>query len=272
MSELTIKTNKGFGWRPDIPDFRDKKFSAMRAEAVQFKPKALIPSSRLIPVYDQLQTSSCVGNAGSTLFSYVRKVSPRSRLQLYYEARRLIGETNKDEGCYIRDVIKVMANLGAARESLWPFHPRKICIDPPLNVDKDALQRKIFKYYRLEGRNDFRTCLAANMPFIIGISLYDSFMSPEVERFGIVNMPSPREPLIGGHAVLFIGYDSNFRDSIWAKEAIAAGFSAEKIPNDVYIVRNSWSSRWGRKGNFAIDAKYAEHYDLAADAWTIRNA
>ena len=62
-------------------------------------------------------------------------------------------------------------------------------------------------------------CLAPGYPFVFGFSVYESFMSAEVARTGEVPLPPRGEQLIGGHAVLAVGYD----------DAIQR-----------FIVRNSW--------------------------------
>lgn len=275
-----VKTNKGMGWRPDIPDFRDLNFTDQNfraAATADLKPEAelapalLIPRDRLPPVYDQGNLGSCVGNAISTMMSYTRRVVPRSRLFIYYEARRLINETQNDAGCYIRDGIKVITNLGAPRERYWPYIEEKVFEDPWEMADRDAAKRKIFLYARLNTREDFRNCIAEGYPFTIGFAVYNSFGSRTASKHGIQPLPKSGEYMQGGHAVLVIGYNSNFKGTQWAQEAMAAGVPEADIPNDVYYVRNSWGEDWGRQGDFVIDARYLESTNLAADAWTIRN-
>ena len=62
-------------------------------------------------------------------------------------------------------------------------------------------------------------------------------------------MPKPRESMLGGHAVMAVGYDD-------AKKR--------------FIVRNSWGSRWGLKGYFTMPYAYLQDADLSADFWTVR--
>ena len=61
--------------------------------------------------------------------------------------------------------------------------------------------------------------------------------------------PSIREAALGGHAVLAVGYND-------------AG--------QRFIVRNSWGSKWGKKGYCFMPYAYLTDPDLAADFWTIR--
>lgn len=270
---LTERQNHSLGWRPDLPDFRDEIYETPKLGFFSRRKEpdaALVPRFDRIPVFDQLRTNSCTGNAVSAMMTYTRGVTPRSRLQIYYEARRIIGETHIDEGAYIRDCIKVISNLGAGREDWWPFKEENVLVDPPLAVDRDALMRKIFNYKRLTDGASYRHCLVEGFPFVIGFSVYDHFMGGLPRQFGIVTLPDPNLKLSGGHAVCVIGYDKNFRESLWAKDAVSRGYPVHLIPEAVYIVRNSWGADWGRGGNFAIDMRYFDDPRLAADAWTIR--
>lgn len=261
----------GLGWRPDLPDYRDHLFRAAVAPAlagIAVPVRAEVKAVRSFPVFDQLQTNSCVGHAVAELHAIVRKVVPRSRLQVYYEARRIIGETDRDEGAYIRDAVKVIAQLGAGRETWWPFNPDEITADPPEKVDRDALKRRIFSYTRLLGGDDYRLCLASGHPFVIGFSCFDNLFSAAADQFGIYNFPQAGERNDGGHAVLIYGYDDDFASSQWAQAAKAKGFD---VPGAVYFARNSWGTRYGMGGNYAIDARLLDNAQLADDAWTIRN-
>lgn len=92
-------------------------------------------------------------------------------------------------------------------------------------------------------------CLASGYPFVFGFSVYESFESQAVAQTGIVPMPSPNEQLLGGHAVLAVGYDDE---------------------QGRFIVRNSWGKDWGMEGYFTIKYDYLLNDNLADDFWTIR--
>jgi C1A family cysteine protease len=61
-------------------------------------------------------------------------------------------------------------------------------------------------------------------------------------------MPGAKERLLGGHAVIAVGYDAS-----------AARF----------IVRNSWGTAWGLAGYFTMPFAYLLDNDLSDDFWTI---
>jgi C1A family cysteine protease len=91
--------------------------------------------------------------------------------------------------------------------------------------------------------------LQAAYPFVFGFSVYTEFESDTVAKTGNVNMPGPKEKLLGGHAVLAVGYDDTTQR---------------------FIVRNSWSNKWGIKGYFTMSYAYLTDSNLADDFWTIR--
>ena len=80
--------------------------------------------------------------------------------------------------------------------------------------------------------NQMKGCLASGYPFVFpGFPVYASFMSAAVAKTGHASMPKPNEQLEGGHAVLAVGYDD---------------------ANQWFIVRNSWGTEWGIKGDFTL--------------------
>ena len=91
-------------------------------------------------------------------------------------------------------------------------------------------------------------CLASGYPFVFGFTVYDSFESQQVANTGIVPMPASGESVVGGHAVMAVGYDDS---------------------QHRFIVRNSWGSSWGMQGYFTIPYAYLEA-NLSSDFWTIR--
>ena len=82
---------------------------------------------------------------------------------------------------------------------------------------------------------------------VFGIAVYEIFQSPAVVKSGIVPMPKKTEKLLGGHAVMAVGFDQKQK---------------------CFIVRNSWGLKWGQQGYFTMPFEYAQV--LGRDFWTIR--
>lgn len=269
----------GLGWRPDKPDYRDIPYRFNRALTAEMTaPAALPPSARpqrrevdRHGVLDQGDTGSCTGHGVGLIDAVERNVSPRSPYALYFGGRLAIGETNVDNGAYIRDVVKFSSTDGAPRYALWPSMREHLFTPPDAKAVADAAKRKVFSYHRLTGENggqEFRSCLAGGHLFTIGFTCYDNLFDVQTERSGIVSMPAGGEQ--GGHCVAVIGYDDNFRSSEWAQWARNQGWPDSIIPAKVYECQNSWGSGWGRGGRFVIPAEYLENEYLADDAWTLR--
>jgi C1A family cysteine protease len=94
-----------------------------------------------------------------------------------------------------------------------------------------------------------KACLASGYPFAFGFSVYESFESDAVAASGVVPLPASSEELLGGHAVLAVGYDD---------------------ASQRFIVRNSWGEGWGQGGYFTMPYAYLGDRSLASDLWTIR--
>ena len=93
-----------------------------------------------------------------------------------------------------------------------------------------------------------KACLAMGLPFVGGFTCYKSLMDDEVAKTGDVPMPKDNESVIGGHAILFVGYDD----------------ATKRV-----IFRNSWGEGWGKKGYGTLPYDYLVP-DLSDDFWVIQ--
>ena len=247
--------NRKYGWAPDLPDQRDHLYSAPQPILAKLPPKKDLRSG-CPPVYDQGQLGSCTANAISGAIQFdqkkqrVRTFMP-SRLFIYYNERVMEGSVNSDAGAQIRDGVKSVANLGVCPESEWPYDIDKFANKPGTQCFKDATKCQAVGYQRLDSTNlnQLKGCIASGFPFVFGFTVYDGFESPNVAKTGVLDMPGPKEKVVGGHAVLAVGYDDS---------------------SQRFTVRNSWGKDWGMKGYFTIPYSYLTTTDLADDFWTIR--
>jgi C1A family cysteine protease len=79
--------------------------------------------------------------------------------------------------------------------------------------------------------------------------VYQSFESDHARRTGRIPMPDQSEQLLGGHAVLIVGYD---------------------IHTHLFTFQNSWGTGWGDKGFGYLPFDYLASHGLASDMWLIR--
>ena len=251
-----MSVHGAYGWVPDLPDQRDKRYVSL----IQRAAGAALPSSvDLRPgcpaVYDQLQLGSCTGNAIAAALEFERKKQglpdfTPSRLFIYYNERLAEGTVNSDSGAQIRDGIQSVAQYGDCPESEWPYDPSQFAVQPPANCYADALKYKAVEYQAVaQDVDDMKSCLAEGFPFVFGFTVYGQFESEAVAQTGVVSMPQWFERVMGGHAVLAVGYDE---------------------PSQRFLVRNSWGQGWGQAGYFTIPYAYLANGNLASDFWTIR--
>ena len=259
MKYFMTPKRHGLGWLPDVPDQRDYTYKPRlvpRAEISQ----AVDLREQFPAVYDQGQLGSCTAQALAAAFDFNRQLqgatfmSP-SRLFIYWNERDIEGTVDSDAGAMLRDGIKVLVKLGTPRESIWPYHIEKFTIKPPPNAYLEAEKSQALTYQRImrppdDGLNDMLMCLNDGYPFVTGFTVYESFETGDVARTGIAQMPDMNERVLGGHAVVVVGYD---------------------IDREWFICRNSWGAQWGDKGHFYMPFAYLESSELASDQWTIRS-
>ena len=255
IDELRSHKIEKYGWIPDLPDARDHMYAVPRATMMSLPPKVDM-RPQCAPVYDQGQLGSCTGNAIAAAVQFDRSkqsLTPDfvpSRLFIYYNERAIEHTVAQDAGAMIRDGIKSVAKLGACPEPEWPYHIEAFAEKPSAKAYKDALRYTAISYARLvQSTSQMKGCLASGYPFVFGFSVYDSFESEAVAKSGEVPMPQPTEQLLGGHAVLAVGYDDS---------------------RQRFIVRNSWGADWGAAGYFTMPYAYLTDGNLADDFWTIR--
>jgi C1A family cysteine protease len=245
---------KRYGWVADLPDHRDHIYSAPM-QVVTSLPTKVDLSSQCPAVYDQGQLGSCTANAiaGAIEFDLMKEKKKDfmpSRLFIYYNERDIEGTVDSDSGAQIRDGIKSIASQGDCPENEWSYDISKFAQKPPQKCYADALKHKAVQYQRITRTlNQMKGCLASGYPFVFGFTVYDSFESEEVAKTGQLNMPSAGENVVGGHAVLAVGYDDT---------------------QNRFIVRNSWGSSWAIKGYFTMPYGYLLDQNLSDDLWTVR--
>lgn len=211
-------------------------------------PSTVDMRSRMPAIYDQGDLGSCTANALCAGMQYKNNIQG-SRLFLYYNERVIQNDVLTDSGAYISDGITSLKNTGVCTETLWPYDITKFAIRPPEICYTDASKHKIKTASNIKNTlTIMKTALANNYPFTVGILVYSSFESSTVAANGMVPMPKPRDTLLGGHAVLCVGYND-----------------AKKL----FIMRNSWGTSWGDKGYFYLPYAYLTSQKLSSDLWYI---
>jgi hypothetical protein len=193
-----------------------------------------------------------------------------SRMFVYRTARRLMGVSG-DTGIYLRTAIRALRLFGAPPESVWPYDPRLLDTEPPAFAYSYADDFSAVSYARLDGVdlatqsqsagqeliNRLKRCLAAGFPVAFGFPVHESFVA--LDSNFVIPMPgeSDSDRLIGGHAVLAVGYDDSVPYRMGDKEFMGA-----------VIIRNSWGEEWADHGYAYMPYSFFTEL-LAQDLWSI---
>jgi len=203
------------------------------------------------PVYDQGNLGSCTANALCCLMQCQDDIQS-SRLFLYYNERALEGTIATDSGATLADGIRSLKTQGVCSEQAWPYVPSQFAERPAPPCYANALKHEALSVYSVPlVLSSLKAALTAGHPIAIGIRVYASFQSATVAKTGVVPLPRKGEALLGGHAVVVVG----FSDATQA-----------------FLVRNSWGAAWGIKGYFTLPFAYLTSPALASDAWVILSA
>jgi C1A family cysteine protease len=240
-----------YHWIPDKLDKRDHPYHLTNKT-----PSSIVDlRSYCSTIEDQGQLGSCTGNAIAGAIELMNKKNGKtfdvSRLFIYYYERVLEGTVNYDNGAYIRDGIKVCYTYGAPLESLWPYNISKFKNAPSPPALTDAAKRKVTSYQRAADFDAVIDALNNGYPVVVGFNVYSSFETTSVARTGYMPYPNTkREKLLGGHAVLIVGYNKN---------------------DSMFIVRNSWGASWGDNGYFYMPFQVIQNTNMSGDFWVIKS-
>lgn len=244
---------KRFGWIPDLPDHRDLMFATpVLAETL---PSQLDLTSNFPPVYNQGELGSCTANAIAGCIEYDLRQEQLtdfipSRLFIYYNERAMEGTTDTDSGAMIRDGIKSINKIGFCPEDCWPYVINNFSEKPSQKCYDEAVRDRALNYWRLPSSlMQMKSCLASGRPFVFGFACYESLERTQVYETGDIPLPQPDEQIIGGHAIVAVGYDD---------------------ARQVFRIRNSWGEKWGKNGYGTIPYTYLSDRTLAADFWVIQ--
>jgi C1A family cysteine protease len=286
MSEISEKF--GMGWLPDYPDFRDltihqdqvsprllkmgqkvpiKKMLAKIG--IDKKTKTSLPPSVTLrewfsPIEDQGSLGSCTANAGVGLVEYFEKRAfqkhiEASRLFLYKATRNLMHETG-DNGAFLRSTMGALVLFGVPPEEYWPYKIADFDKEPTAFCYAFAQNYQSITYYRLDPPgisktdllNQIKTNLSGGLPSMFGFTVYSSI--DQSATTGKIPYPSSGDKIVGGHAIVAVGYD----DKMVIQNARPGAF----------LIRNSWGTGWGDKGYGWLPYDYVLN-GLAVDWWSL---
>jgi C1A family cysteine protease len=270
----------GMGWLRDLPDFRDytagHEAISPQLEAIgSGDPKAVaLPVAVDLrpwcsPIENQGALGSCTANAVVGLVEYFErrafgKYIDGSRLFLYKATRDLLHWTG-DTGAYLRSTMGALALFGVPPEEYWPYQIAVFNNEPTAFCYSFAQNYQAISYYRLDPPattpavllTRVKTHLASGLPSVFGFTVYSSIV--QAATTGRIPYPGLGEKVLGGHAMLVVGYDDNL---------VITNTNTGARTKGALLVRNSWGPAWGDHGYGTLPYDYISH-QLAVDFWSM---
>jgi len=293
MDQSAENTGRGMGWLPDYPDFRDytaehnnvstdlrklgqkNSVKSMLSQVGVAKPASAPASSADLrpwcsPVENQLTIGSCTAHAGIGIVEYFErrafgKHTDASRLFLYKTTRNLL-RWRGDSGAFIRSTMGALVLFGVPPEEYFPYVVADFDKEPSAFCYAYAQSFQAISYYRMDspgiGEKELlktiKSNLSAGLPSMFGFTVFSSVA--QAAKSGMIPFPAAGEKVVGGHAVVAVGYDDSIRiknSSIEAKETKGA-----------LLIRNSWGSGWGMEGYGWLPYEYVLK-GVAIDWWSL---
>lgn len=282
------------GWLRDLPDVRDLDLDTERIPSrlkalhepsvksmlsqvgVASAPAAPAPGVDLrswcSPIEDQEDIGSCTAHAGVGLVEYFERRAfgrhlDASRLFLYKVTRNLLHWTG-DTGAYLRSTMAALTLFGVPPEEYYPYETAKYEEEPSAFCYAFAQSFQAISYYRLDplgtSRPDLlsriKAYLSYGLPSMFGFTVYQSYTQANAGNQGAIPYPGPGDRVVGGHAVVVVGYDDHRRirhAAAGAEETVGA-----------LLIRNSWGTSWGDGGYGWLPYRYVLD-GLAVDWWSL---
>lgn len=251
--------------KPDIRKPDEKNFSDF-LKVTQKLPRNVDYRSKMPPIWDQGQLGACQSYAIDAIDQYIKGYSyTPSHIFTYYNVRKVEGEpADEDTGGTLSGTCLAVKEYGICNSDVWPNDNSIFALEPSQAAYEDgkAGNDELVEFYRVESIDQARQALAAgDLPYI-GIKVYENFETEEVMESGVI--PEPNGMLLGGHALVIVGYHDNLQH----KCLLSRIFTRNKSKG-YFLIRNSWGTGIGLDGTGYFKISYEAFEKLVMDMWII---
>lgn len=224
-----------------------------------YKPQSITTESsadlrrHFSEIKSQGKQSACASFSLVSVFEYflANEIAPLdlSEAYVYYNAREKSGDTNKDEGTTLQNIIKAMTDNGVCVEELCPYDEEKYSEKPDEEAYQDGHKRKINSAKNVPVKIDvIKSAIIEGYPVVASFRVFDSLAK---NVGGFVPLPTEQERACEKkvfHAMVICGYSD--------KEGY-------------FIVRNSWGTQFGDNGYCYMPYAYVRDSELTTYACAI---
>lgn len=260
----------------NLSNIQGLKYLDKRTRVYLFLPSVVDLSYWCTPIEDQGTLQSCAAFSGIALIEYfvhrsLGKYTDVSPLFLYKATRNLM-DVAGDVGGSLRETMKAMALFGVPPEEYWRYEESNVDQEPPAFCYSYAQNYQALKYFRLDYAGiardtlllQIKAVLAAGFPCMFGFTIYTSaYETSNIER-GYIPLPNAKkDKVVGGHAVVAVGYDDY--------KLIECSDISQESSRGALLIRNSWGADWGKGGYGWLPYDYVI-YGLTRDWWSLLKA
>lgn len=218
-----------YGWRRQEPDERDRPLDLPRSNAW---PRVLSLRKLCPPVHFHARMGSCTEQALAFAYQFDRLKKKKAGEQREEDSKEI--ETDPS--------ILIPSSLSSPNTE----HEASSNFRTSLRAMKLEDSKRLHLEYKILEQNwdAMKSCLQSHRPFVFGFDVFESFEGKQVSDTGVVSVPKEGEKMLGGYAVVAVGYDEN-------KGMIEV------------------CDLWGEKGYFFMPKAYVLNPDLASDFWVV---
>ncbi len=210
-------------------------------------------SSELGPVRDQGRRGTCLAFATCAAHEQARlrrRGEPRRQLGeelLYWRCKQLDGD--HEEGTSVSSASCALRQPGQSAAGLWPYQGERDAsaadyCPPPAALDRSAMRRASLVETAASAEN-IQSLLNSGQAVVLAIRLWDQFFTA---HRGALQAPSPTDLIVGGHAVVVVGFDKDGKR---------------------LLIRNSWGRSWGAEGHAWLPEEALETIGLGS--WIVED-